>query len=130
MEILRLHIHILEENKFDSENHTINMVMFDGTCEGKYFNGEILQGGVDTQIYEKSGEGILSARYMLSGTDNEGKTCHLFIDNTGKTGKTETQTTPKIYTDSECLQWLETAKLHGRVYMENEELVISIFCEE
>lgn len=130
MEIFRLHIHVTEENRFDTETNTINMVLFDGTCEGNYFNGKILNGGVDTQIYEKDGAGTLSARYMLSGMDKEGVPCHLFIVNNGIVGKEETHTTPRVYTDSKSLKWLETEELAGKIIMENDELIISIFKNE
>lgn len=130
MEIFRLHIHVTEENSFDTETNTINMILFDGTCEGEYFNGKILNGGVDTQIYEKGGAGTLSARYMLRGMDKEGVPCRLFIENNGIVGKEETYTTPKIYTDSKCLKWLEKKELAGKILMENDELIISIYSKD
>lgn len=127
MEILRLYIHVLKENRFDTPERTINMVLFDGTCEGEFFNGTILSGGVDTQIYEKDKEGTLSARYIIEGVDKDGAACHLFIENNGIIGKEETKTYPKIYTDSACLKWLETQKLEGTLEVEQDKIIIRIF---
>lgn len=114
MEIFRLHIHVTEENRFDTETNTINMVLFDGTCEGNYFNGKILNGGVDTQIYEKDGAGTLSARYMLSGMDKEGVPCHLFIENNGIVGKEETHTTPGFILTAKALSGWKQKNLQGK----------------
>ena len=53
MEVLKLYIHVNGCEKVESECATVQMISFDGRCDGDYFRGEILPGGVDTQIYYK-----------------------------------------------------------------------------
>ena len=95
---------------------TVNMVLFTGRCDCDFFHGEILPGGVDTQMYLRGEPGRLSARYMLRGTDAEGRRTHIFIENNGVHGAdTPTVTTPYILTDNEHLAWLTQEKLTGRL---------------
>ena len=53
MEVLKLYIHVNGCEKVESECAAVQMISFDGRCDGDYFRGEILPGGVDTQIYYK-----------------------------------------------------------------------------
>lgn len=124
MEILRLHINLTEINEVVSDDIIAKMLLFDGTCEGDYFNGSILNGGVDTQMIKKDGSGTLSARYMLKGMDCKGNPCQIFIENNAVLG--ESETLPKIITDSKELKWMETADLSGRIMDENGQLLILI----
>lgn len=126
MEILRLHINIKEVNEVISAEGTVKMLLFDGQCEGDFFNGSILNGGVDTQRFGKDGTGTLSARYMLSGYDNRQNPCHLFIENNAKLGTGDNHTEPIIYTDSEALSWLEREELTGRIEAADGKLDIVI----
>lgn len=105
------------------ENHmvigpqgTVNMVLFGGRCDCDFFRGEILPGGVDTQIYQEGRPATFSARYMLAGADDEGKRTHLFIENNGETGADGVSvTTPRIFTDNPRLAWLTETPLTGRI---------------
>lgn len=128
MEILKLHINITGGNTVKSAKGQINMVMFDGWCEG-VFNGKIMAGGVDTQVFLANTDkpGTLSARYMLEGTDQEGKACTMFIENNGIFGKDCVTTTPKIFTDSENLRYLEEADLYGTLEGQENGVLITIF---
>ena len=69
MEVLKLYIHVNGCEKVESECATVQMISFDGRCDGDYFRGEILPGGVDTQIYYKDQPSKLSARYLVRGAD-------------------------------------------------------------
>ncbi|WP_052087908.1 DUF3237 family protein [Paenibacillus wynnii] len=56
-EILTVHVQI--ENTIELNNNdgdSVIMISFKGRATGKYFNGEILDGGVDTQIIGKYGD--------------------------------------------------------------------------
>ncbi len=128
MEILKLHINLTEINEVVSDEVTAKMLLFDGTCEGKYFNGDILHGGVDTQIIPNEGSGTLSARYILQGTDYEGNSCKIFIENNAVLGAPNTN--PQIITDSKALKWLEKTALTGRITNEDGELIIYIYTVE
>lgn len=125
-EILRLHINVTEVVEVKGFAGTGRLVLFDGWVEGKYFNGKIANGGVDTQKEIKDPPaGTLSARYIVTGKDSEGKDCKLFIENNGSFS--EEYTNPKIYTDSENLRWMESACLKGKITNVDGELVILIF---
>lgn len=128
-EILRLHINVTEVIEVKGFGGTGRLILFDGWVEGKYFNGKIANGGVDTQKeFKDSPGGTLSARYVVVGKDSTGKECKLFIENNGTFN--EEYTTPKIYTDSEELRWLESACLKGKISNVDGELIILIYHQQ
>ena len=107
------------------------MILFDGFCDCENFRGRILPGGVDTQKEFYPEARSLSARYILEGTDRDGKECRIFIENNGvadKDGKIE-HTIPRIITDSECLSFLETTELSGTITPWEKGVIIHIFTE-
>ncbi|WP_172254976.1 DUF3237 family protein [Saccharibacillus deserti] len=58
----------------NAEGNSVVMISFTGHASGPYFEGRVLEGGVDTQIIGPSGTPhTLSARYMLRGTDRAGQ---------------------------------------------------------
>lgn len=94
----------------------VDMQYFTGEVAGEYLNGEITGEGTVVIKDYKEGETRLCSRYMISGTDTEGKNCSMFIEDNGivdESGKAVT--TPIIITDSDALSWLETADLQGRI---------------
>ena len=123
-ELLRIYININKTHELKVGDKTIRMVLFDGYCDSELFKGKISDGGVDTQLIGDSTQ--MSARYMLEGTDCEGKPCKLFIENNAVSAGEEAETKPVIYTDSDALKWLETAELRGRI-IQGEKLMISIY---
>lgn len=112
---LTLHIDITGGNSVLSDLGQINLVTFGGTAESDFFNGTILAGGVDTQMFpaDKSKQATLSARYIIEGKDDEGNSCKLFIENNGIFWPDKVTTVPKIYTDSKKLKWLESTEFEG-----------------
>ena len=130
MEVLRILIKPTGSNQVNSGKGFFNMVLFDGECDCENFKGKVLPGGVDTQHYYAEGKGRISARYMLEGVDKEGKACKIFIQNDGEHDKGFLPTTPKVYTDSEALRWLEDADLIGHLIFEGDKLIISICTKE
>ncbi len=126
MEVLRIQIKQMGNHQFGCEKGVFNMVLFEGECDCDNFKGKILPGGVDTQHYYAEGKGRISARYMLEGVDKEGKPCKIFIQNDGEYDNGFLPTTPKVYTDSEALRWLEDADVEGHLIFEETGLVISI----
>ncbi len=106
------------------------MLLFSGYAEGEYFRGRILPGAVDCQKADEDGF-MLSARYILDGEDKNGNNCKIFIENNGVADKNgEIHTKPLIYTDSDCLKWLETTPLEGYISEEKGILVIHICAKE
>ena len=82
-EVLTINVRITAINEVKGNAGTARMILFDGDAASEYFTGTILPGGVDTQK-DKPGEGtLLSARYILEGTDYKGESCRIFIENNG-----------------------------------------------
>ena len=122
--IMTINVTTYEAQMLEGQTSRVVMIPFSGEATGKYFNGKTIANGVDTQITTKNGFS-LSARYMLEGTDYNGKKCRLFIENNG-TSLDDCR--PKIYTDSEALAFLENAELAAKVeYIENG-VSVSIIC--
>ncbi|WP_340030323.1 DUF3237 domain-containing protein [Paenibacillus sp. FSL K6-1122] len=132
-ELFTVHVNI--EKSFDlqnSEDDSVVMITFTGSVTGKYFEGIVLGGGVDTQIIGKNGDPhTLSARYMLQGTDNTGHSCKIYIENNGnidKTLKTSLfRTSPKMITDSKALSFLNRETLIGEGHPTESGIDIKIY---
>lgn len=67
----------------EGKNKKIVMIPFGGEASGEYFNGKVIGTGVDTQKIDPDGKIMLSARYMLEGTDAAGNACRIFVENQG-----------------------------------------------
>ena len=70
---------------------------------------------------------LLSARYMLEGTDAAGNACRIFIENQGSW---QEGFTPRIVTDSSLLKELETAELTATVDGIPGGVLVRIFRKE
>ena len=130
-EELTINVRITGVNEVKGHAGTARMILFDGDAHCDNFNGKILPGGVDTQK-DITGEPFkLSARYVLEGTDFEGKECHIFIENNGEVGKDGSlHTVPKVITDSDALSYLENKELFGTIEDIEGGVRIHIFSEE
>ena len=105
------------------------LLSFSGYAESEHFRGKILPGAVDCQKTGPAGF-TLSARYVLEGTDSGGRDCRIFVENNGVLDKNGAiHTRPVVYTDSDCLKWMETTPLVGDVSEENGMLMIHIYEE-
>lgn len=122
---------VLHENHMVvSSRGTVNMVCFGGRCDCDFFHGEVLSGGVDTQMYLKDEPHSLSARYMLRGTDAKGCTTRIFVENVGEMGPDDQWITrPRFLTDNPDLAWLEETPLLGRVLGSPEGVTIAFYKE-
>ncbi len=131
-EILRIDVTLDEVEKVQGAGGEVTMICFHGAFTCDFGSGRILPGGVDTQIQKKSGDKMLSARYILEGKDAQGSPFRIFVENNGICKEGEPLLThPVIYTDTEKLQWMEQAKLLGIVEGSGENKVrIKIYQEE
>ena len=91
---------------------SVVMIPFTGVSEGPYFFGKTLGTGVDTQKIGKDGSFLLSARYMLEGTDAAGNACRIFIENQGNE---QEGFVPRIVTDSPVLKHWEETELYSAI---------------
>lgn len=62
---------------------SVKMIPFKGTVTGSIFNGIVEPCGVDTQITNQNEVRHMSARYMLTGKDKDGRDCHIYVENNG-----------------------------------------------
>lgn len=116
----------------NDEGSSVVMIMFTGHATGKYFEGSVLDGGVDTQVIGKNGNPhTLSARYILQGKDHTGQDCEIYIENNGNfvhdAGDVMFRTSPKIITNSRALSFLNDALLIGEGSPSESGVEIKIF---
>ncbi len=132
-ELFMVHIEIKEEISLNNlHGDSVVMILFTGSATGKYFTGEVLPGGIDTQIIEKHGDKhIISARYMLEGKDYTGEDCKIYIENNGYAIKESKnvlfRTYPKIITNSKALNFLNKDLLVGEVVFTDMGLKIKLY---
>ncbi|MEO3945802.1 DUF3237 family protein [Gorillibacterium sp. CAU 1737] len=118
-EALTVHVTIGHTSELrNSDGDSVVMISFGGRATGKYFEGDVLESGVDTQIIGASGgHHSLSARYMLRGQDYTGQDCELYIENNGRVPRHSEgplfRTTPRVITNSRALSFLNDALLAG-----------------
>lgn len=79
--LLEIQVSCNEPYSVKGRSTTVVMIPFTGTTDGTYFKGKTVGTGVDTQKIGTDGSFLLSARYMLEGTDAEGNACRIFIEN-------------------------------------------------
>lgn len=119
--LFSVRVRVTDAFTVESPRGKICQLSFTGDCSCDFFRGRILPGGVDTQFFLPGEPGLLSARYMLEGTDCAGEPARIFIENTAVSGG---PTRPRIWTDSRALAWLEEETYRGTVRPDGEELLI------
>ena len=86
------------------ENGEVLMIPFKGHVDSEIFRGVVEPCGVDTQLVNAAHVRHMSARYMLSGTDADGRACHIYVENNGwfddLAHTMPFHTVPTFYTDS------------------------------
>ncbi len=113
-------VHVAIEQAIDLKNEqgdSVVMITFKGHVDGKYFTGQVLEGGVDTQVIGQGGGHTLSARYMLEGVDHAGESCKIYVENNGDARSHREgvlfRTHPRILTNSKALSFLHEDVLVG-----------------
>lgn len=122
--LLQIRVRCEEPVTVSGAKQKIVMIPFSGDASGELFNGRVIGTGVDTQRIDADGHAVLSARYMLEGTDAAGNACRVFIENQGSW---DTGFTPTIVTDSPLLAEWETAQLYATAEGIPEGVMIRIF---
>ena len=93
--------------RMKTELGEVSMVPFGGSASSKLFTGIVEPWGVDTQIVNQINIRHLSARYVLTGKDQSGADCHIYIENNAWQKADEFslqfQSVPTFYTDSALL---------------------------
>ena len=126
-EIMTINVIIDGEQTVKGKKGESCMILFHGTADGPYFKGTILPSAVDTQKEFYGSPRTLSARYTFKGTDFEGNSCMLFVENNAEAQKARQLTTrPIIFTDSKALQWIEDAELVGTLVGSPKGVTITI----
>ena len=108
--ILDIKIDMMGESvRINCENAEVVMILFKGSVDCELFKGIVEPCGVDTQIRNAACIRHMSARYMLTGKDQAGQDCHIYIENNGwfdeRNGHMTMpfHTVPTFYTDSKLL---------------------------
>lgn len=93
--------------ELESELGHVKMIPFKGIVTGSIFTGVVEPCGVDTQITNQNEVRHMSARYMLTGRDKDGRDCHIYIENNGwftdGARPKPFKTVPTFITDSNAL---------------------------
>mgnify|MGYP000253557531 CR=1 FL=1 len=132
-EVLTVHVEIRKQSELRNEDgDSVVMILFTGHATGEYFEGTVLDGGVDTQVISDHGtRHTLSARYMLQGRDHTGQPCEIYIENNGTFNKDLKdvlfRTCPKIITNSQALSFFNHALLVGEGRPTESGVDITIF---
>lgn len=129
-----INVRITGFNQVKTDTTAVNFITFDGDCQAPFFTGKILDGGVDTQKFEKGKPGTLSARYIIKGKDSKGRDTSLFIENNGFVNEEGSiETSPFILCDNDELAPLFSKKLTGRIKNvdcpEKNRIIIEIYTE-
>ena len=108
--ILDIKIDMMGESvRINCENAEVVMIPFKGSVDCELIKGIVEPCGVDTQIRNAASIRHMSARYMLTGKDQAGQDCHIYIENNGwfdeRNGHMTMpfHTVPTFYTDSKLL---------------------------
>ena len=114
------------------ESGTVKMIPFTGEVRGPIFIGIVEPFGVDTQITNQNEVRHMSARYMLTGKDNTGADCHIYIENNGwftdGARPVPFKTVPTFITDSKALApYLHRNQFVGEGLRDNSGLCIRFY---
>ena len=114
------------------ENGEVEMIPFKGSVDCELFRGVVEPCGVDTQIVNAAGVRHMSARYMLTGTDADGRAAHIYIENNGWFDDAHRtmpfHTVPTFYTDSKRLAaYLHRNQFTGEGNVEEDGLHIRFY---
>ena len=118
--------------ELESETGKVTMIPFRGTVQGEIFTGIVEPCGVDTQVTNPNDVRHMSARYMLTGKDREGKDCHIYVENNGwfMSGDLPRpfRTVPTFMTDSKCLApYLHSSRFVGEGLSDERGLWIRFY---
>ena len=124
---ITIYVNCSEPIEVKGHKQTIVMVPFTGTAEGSGFTGKVVGTGYDTQKILPDGTWLLSARYILEGTDSTGAYCKIFIENEScEDGIIR----PRITTDSSELAFLEDERMHSEIEPVEGGVVIKIVLDK
>ncbi len=106
----------------DTKKETVNgntcnveMQYFKGSAAGIYFTGNVYKESSSVKKTYTDGRVVECARYMLSGKDDTGTSCKIFIQDDVREENGKIISNPVILTNSKSLAWMETADIQGRI---------------
>ena len=120
--------------RLNGKHQEVVMIPFGGSVKSDLFTGIVEPCGVDTQTVNAAKVRHMSARYMLTGKDCDGKDCHIYVDNNGwydeRNGHMTMpfHTVPVFITDSEKLApYLHLNQFEAEGHMLEDGLHILVF---
>lgn len=94
----------------------VEMQYFKGSAAGTYFTGNVYKESSSVKKTYTDGRVVECARYMLSGKDDTGTSCKIFIQDDVREENGKIISNPVILTNSKSLAWMETADIQGRIF--------------
>jgi hypothetical protein len=130
--VFTVHVKIEKTTELHCDDgDSVVMISFTGHVTGEFFQGEVLDGGIDTQIIGKLGDRTLSARYILQGKDYTGEACQIYIENNGDINQKRKDatflTSPKMITNSKALSFLNDDLFVGEGFPTESGVNIKIY---
>jgi len=118
-------VDIIETKKYTVNGHTctVDMIYIDGSCTGKYFNGDFIFEDSSTVIKDfKDGRYESVARFFINGTDINNNVSRIHLEDifVGYDEKEHAITRPNIIVEIDELAWLQTADVIGVAEKTNE----------
>lgn len=119
-EVFRVTLKDGDYEEVEGATCTVGMRYFTADVSGTYFNGKTLNAGSNVRKAYKDGTITDCAKFILAGEDDKGEDCRIFIQDEGVENEGNITSTPIIITDSESLEWMETADIQGRMTINAE----------
>ncbi len=121
--VFEIDVKIFDTISFEGKDKVM-IIPFSAKTHGKFFTGETVINGTDTQIRDSQGTLSIAARYILKGKDFTGQDCFIYIENKGSSIDS---CIPQIKTDSEALSFLSNEKLFSEIEGKEGGVIIKIF---
>lgn len=114
-EVFRVTLNDTKKETVNGNTCEVEMQYFKGTVEGTYFTGKVYKESSTVKKTYRNGKVARCARYILSGMDDTGTSCKIFIQDEATEEDGKISTRPVILTNSKSLAWMETADIQGRL---------------
>ncbi|KAG4098209.1 hypothetical protein H8356DRAFT_1424915 [Neocallimastix lanati (nom. inval.)] len=111
-------VDLIETKRYTVKGSTckVDMIYVEGSCSGKYFNGELIFKDSSTVVKDfKDGRYESITRIYINGTDIDNNVGRIHLEDSviGYDKKKRAITKPNIIAEIEELVWLETAEIIG-----------------
>ena len=124
-EVLTVDVVLTAREVADYPDHRLVHLPFVGETVGDLFKGQIQPGAADDQIHKNGKMETACADYVIVGTDFAGQSCSVHVVNRYQEG----QWKPTVTTDSQALDFLNTADCSAVLEHRKQGPVVHIFAK-